>query len=99
MALRHPRRPEPEPVRELNLFEEVLEHHPFRRHVPIDLGLRDGEEDVELHAADRIGRRWGVGRGSKSTRHQPDREFLLPPPPPYSPLPIIPPCRSTKTCP
>ena len=49
MALRHPRRPESEPVREHHLLEKVLEHDPLRRHVPIDLGLRDGEEDVELH--------------------------------------------------
>src|SRR5260370_11422912 len=49
MTLRHPRRPEPEPVRENDLLEEILEHHPLRRDVTIDLRLRDGEEDVELH--------------------------------------------------
>ena len=52
MALCHPGGAEAEPVRELDLLEEVREHRPLVGDVAIDLGLADREEDVEFHAGD-----------------------------------------------
>src|SRR6266568_4810402 len=49
MALRHPRRAEPERIRELHLLEEVAEHRCLIRQISADFRLADGEEDVELH--------------------------------------------------
>ncbi len=51
MAFRHPSGAESQLVRELDLFEEILEHRPLVRQIAIHLGLADGEEDVELHEA------------------------------------------------
>src|SRR5437588_7462437 len=54
MALRHPRRAESERVRQLHLLEEVAEHRRFVRHVAVDFGLADGEENVEFHEEARL---------------------------------------------
>ena len=49
VTLRDPGRAEAEPIGQLDLLEEVLEHHPLARHIAVHLGLADGEEDVEFH--------------------------------------------------
>jgi hypothetical protein len=50
VALRHPGRAESQSVGQLHLLEEIVEHDLLRRHVAVDFGLGDGEENVEFHA-------------------------------------------------
>jgi hypothetical protein len=50
MSLGHPSRAKPERIGKDSLLEKISEHHPLRRHNPIDLGLTNRKKNIESHS-------------------------------------------------